>query len=105
MAGLIDGDGEFKTTKKGFSSLKIIMGINDKDPLYEIKHKYGGYVKPISGSNALKYKLQNPRGLINLVNDVNGLIRNPIRILQMNKLCIKYKIELLEPQPLTYNSG
>ena len=39
LAGLIDGDGQFHTTKKGFSSLKIIMGINDKYPLYEIKHK------------------------------------------------------------------
>jgi len=105
MAGLIDGDGEFQTTKKGFSSFKIIMGINDKKPLYEIKHKYGGYVKPISGSNALKYKLRNPKGLINLINDINGLIRNPIRMLQLNRICVKYNIKLIEPQPLTYNNG
>jgi len=105
MAGLIDGDGEFQTTKKGFSSFKIIMGINDKKPLYEIKHKYGGYVKPISGSNALKYKLRNPKGLINLINDINGLIRNPIRMLQLNRICVKYNVKLIAPQPLTYNDG
>jgi len=105
MAGLIDGDGQFHTTKKGFSSLKIVMGINDKSALYEIKHKYGGYIKPISGDNALKYKLQNPKGLINLIKDVNGLIRNPTRMVQLNRICEKYNINLLEPKPLTRNNG
>ena len=77
MAGVIDGDGQFKTTKKGFSSLQIIMDIEDKSALYEINHKFGGRIKQISGSNALKYKLLNPKGLTNLVQSVNGLIRNP----------------------------
>ena len=105
LAGLIDGDGEFKTTKKGFSSFKIIMGIKNKSPLYLIKHKYGGSIKDIGGSNRLKYKLQNPKGLINLINDVNGLIRNPIRMLQLHRICKKYNLKLLEPQYLTYHNG
>ena len=105
LAGLIDGDGQFKTTTKGVCSFQIIMDINDKSLLYLLKHRYGGFIKEISGSKALKYKLQNPKGLIKLVNEINGLIRNPIRMLQLNKLCVKYKIELLEPQPLTYNNG
>jgi hypothetical protein len=105
LAGLIDGDGQFQTTKKGFSSLKIVMHINDKYPLYLIKHKYGGFIKEISGSNALKYKLTNPKGLIHLIRDVNGLIRNPIRMLQMQKICVLHNINLLEPLPLTYNNG
>lgn len=33
LAGLIDGDGHFHISKKGFSSLKIIMDIMDKSPL------------------------------------------------------------------------
>ena len=124
LAGLIDGDGEFKTTKKGFSSFKIIMSIKDKSPLYLIKHKYGGSIKDIAGSNRLKYKLQNPtpprlgfpsfgvgvspprgKGLINLINDVNGLIRNPIRMLQLHRICEKYNLKLIEPLTLTYNNG
>lgn len=105
MGGLIDGDGQFHTTKKGISSLKIVMHINDKSLLYSIKHKYGGFIKEIAGSNALKYKLQNPKGLINLINDVNGLIRNPIRMLQLNRICVKYNIKLIVPQPLTYDNG
>jgi hypothetical protein len=105
LAGLIDGDGQFQNTKKGFSNLKIVMDIKDKSLLYLIKHKYGGFIKEISGSNALKYKLQNPKGLINLINDINGLIRNPIRMLQLHKICVKNNIKLLDPLPLTYNSG
>lgn len=105
LAGLIDGDGQFQTTKKGFSSLQIVMTINDKYTLYEIKHKYGGIIKEISGSKALKYKLFNPKGLIALVNDVNGLLRNPIRMLQLHKVCENYNIRFLDLKPLTYNNG
>ncbi len=59
----------------------------------------------MAGGNALKYKLQQIKGLINLINSVNGLIRNPLRMLQLNKLCVKYNIELKEPKPLIYNNG
>jgi peptidyl-tRNA hydrolase len=124
LAGLIDADGHFQCTKKGYASLKIIMYVKDKSALYEIKHKYGGSVKSIARSNALKYKIQDIRGLINLINDVNGFIRNPVRMLQLNKIpsgpsrdlsespavkarvdCVKYNIKLKEPKPLTYNDG
>lgn len=105
LGGLIDGDGQFQTTKKGISSFKIVMHINDKSLLYTLKHKYGGFIKEIAGSNALKYKLQNPKGLIDLINDVNGSIRNPIRMLQLNRICVKYNIKLKVPQPLTYDNG
>lgn len=81
------------------------MTIEDKHPLYEIKHKYGGRIKEISGSKALKYKLFNRKGLTALVKDVNGLIRNPIRMLQFHKVCENYNIRLLEPKPLTFNNG
>ena len=36
---------------------------------------------------------------------MNGLIRNPTRMLQMNKLCLKYGIKLLYPKSLTFNNG
>ena len=68
LAGLIDGDGTFKSSKKGSSNFQIVMHISDKSLLYLIKHKYGGFIKEIAGSNALKYKLQNYKGLINLIN-------------------------------------
>ena len=105
LAGLIDGDGYFILTKKGYSSCEITMDARDVKALYEIKQKYGGTIKPISNANAVKYKLRHKKGLISLINNVNGLIRNPTRLLQMNKLCVKYNIKLKYPERLTFNDG
>lgn len=105
LAGLIDGDGYFILIKKGYSSCKITMDARDVKVLNEIKQKYGGIIKPISNASAVRYKLRHKQGLISLINDVNGLIRNPARLLQMNKLCIKYDIALIYPGPLTFNDG
>lgn len=105
LAGLIDGDGYFLLTKKGYNSCEITMDARDKKALYEIKHKYGGSIKQVSNANAYKYKLRHRAGLILLINDVNGLIRNPTRLLQMNKICVKFSIQLKYPNPLTFNDG
>jgi hypothetical protein len=105
LAGLIDGDGYFILTKKGYSSCEITMNARDVKALNEIKQKYGGTIKSISNANAVRYKLRHKKGLISLINDVNGLIRNPVRLLQMNKLCVKYNIELKYPGLLTFNDG
>lgn len=105
LGGLIDGDGQFHYTKKGLASLKIIMDIKDKKALYEIKHKYGGTIKTMAGSNSLKYKLKHPKNLIQLIYDINGHIRNPIRMLQLNKICVKFYINFKIATPLTYNNG
>jgi len=92
-------------SKGGTARFNITMSIKDKSALYEIKHKLGGSIYTIANANALKYKLSHKKGLIILINGVNGLIRNPIRMLQMNKLCLKYGIELLYPKPLTFYNG
>ena len=105
LAGLIDGDGYFLLSKNGYNSCEITMDARDKKVLYLVQHMYGGSVKQISNALALKYKLRNRAGLIALINDVNGLIRNPARLLQMNKLCIKFNIELKYSNNLTFNNG
>nr|QJQ35163.1 LAGLIDADG endonuclease [Fusarium napiforme]QJQ35191.1 LAGLIDADG endonuclease [Fusarium ramigenum]QJQ35314.1 LAGLIDADG endonuclease [Fusarium brevicatenulatum]QJQ35347.1 LAGLIDADG endonuclease [Fusarium pseudoanthophilum] len=105
LAGLIDGDGYFILTKKNYASCEITMDIRDKKVLTEIKQKFGGNIKAVSNSNAVRYKLRHKKGLITLINNVNGLIRNPVRLLQINKLCVKYNIELKYPKDLTYNNG
>jgi hypothetical protein len=81
------------------------MDTRDKKVLYLVQHMYGGTVKPISNALAFKYKLRNRKGLISLINDINGLIRNPIRLLQMNKLCVKFNLELKYPHNLIFNNG
>jgi len=93
LAGVIDGDGYFNLSKKGIARFRVVMDIRDKEVLYEIKHKFGGSIYTISNANALRYQLSGKKGLITLINAVNGLIRNPTRMLQMNKLfCSASKI-------------
>ena len=81
------------------------MPLNDKSLLYLIKHKYGGSIKEMAGSNSIRYKLHHKKGLVQLINNINGLIRNPIRLLKLHRLCTKYEIKLKEPINLTYNNG
>ena len=92
LAGLIDGDGSFLLTKKGYASFELTMDIRDEHCLNIIKNKYGGSIKLRSHANALRYRLHHKSGLISLINDVNGLIRNPNRIIQLNKICNHYNL-------------
>lgn len=105
LAGVIDGDGYFNLSKKGIARLNIIMDARDLCLLHEIKNKYGGHIYNKSKANAYKYQLSTKKGLIKLINGINGEIRNTTRLLQLDKLCNKYNIELLYPKPLTLNNG
>jgi hypothetical protein len=81
------------------------MELRDKHCLYQVKQKFGGSVKLRAGDNHLRYRLHHKAGMLNLIKAVNGLIRNPNRMLQLGKICDKYDIELINPQPLTYYNG
>ena len=105
LGGLIDGDGCFILSKKGYASLEITMDIRDERALQAVKNVYGGSIKLRSNVNALRYRLHHKEGLFNLIYDINGLIRNPNRLVQLNKICIKYNINLIWPDKLTYNNG
>jgi hypothetical protein len=105
LAGVIDGDGHISLSKSGNARLTIVMPEKDKNVLYEIKKKLGGSIHSIGNGNSYKYKLSHKKGLITLLNNINGLVRNPARIIQMDKLCIKYGIESLNTVPLKFNSG
>jgi len=105
LAGVIDGDGCFQLSKKGYASLEITMDIRDKHCLYQIKQQFGGSVKIKSGINFLRYRLHHKKGLLDLIHSINGLIRNPSRLVQLQKVCEKYHINLVFSNPLVYNNG
>jgi len=105
LAGLIDGDGSFLLSKKGYASLEITMDIRDEHALNIIKNVYGGSIKLRSGSKAMRYRLHHKLGLLTIIKDINGYIRNSNRLIQLNNICNKYKIELIYPGKLEYNSG
>jgi Cytochrome C and Quinol oxidase polypeptide I/LAGLIDADG endonuclease len=105
LAGLIDGDGCFQLSKKGYASLEIVVELRDKQCLYIVKQRFGGSVKLRSGINHLRYRLHNKQGIINIIEAMNGLIRNPNRLIQLGKLCDKYNILLKYPEALNYDNG
>ena len=81
------------------------MDIRDKRALQIIKNVYGGSIKLRSGANALRYRLHHKSGLLNLIKDINGHIRNPHRLVQLNKICYKYELSLNFPNKLTFDNG
>lgn len=105
LAGLIDGDGYFSLPKNGKPRFEITIHANDKKVLDLIKDQYHGSIYVISNGHAFKYKLKNKKSLILLIKDINGLIRNPTRLLQMSKLCKLYGIELNNYDNLMFNNG
>ena len=62
-------------------------------------------LKLYSGDNYLTYRLHHKKGLVDLIDKVNGLFQNPTRILQLGRICIMYDIELKDPKPLSYYNG
>jgi len=81
------------------------MDIRDERALQAVKNVYGGSIKLRSNAKALRYRLHNKEGLLNLINDVNGLIRNPHRLIQLNYICVKYELTLIHPEKLTTYNG
>ncbi len=81
------------------------MDIRDEHVLQIDKNVYGGSITLRSGANALRYRLHNKSGLLALINDVNGHIRNSNRLVQLNRICHKYELDLIYSEKLTFYNG
>jgi len=105
LAGLIDGDGYFYITKQGYACFEITMSVRDINCLKMIQYHFGGNLRKMSNIDCYRYVLSNQKGLKNLILFMNGLIRNPKRLEQINKICNLYGIVFNDPQSLTFNNG
>ncbi len=81
------------------------MGVNDYHTLMSIKNKFGGSVKLRSGVKAYRYRLHNKEGLVNLVNSVNGNIRNSKRVPAFIKVCTNLNITYIPAEALTTSNA
>jgi len=81
------------------------MGLQDEHALAIIKQKLGGSIKLRSGVNAIRYRLHNKKGMINLIQIINGKIRHTSRIKQLNSICSKLGIDTIYPSDITINNG
>ena len=105
LSGLIDGDGSLLISKQGYMSCEITMSLNDEYALRYIQNKLGGSVKLRSGAKALRYRLHNREGMVNLINRINGKVRHSTRLKQLNLLCTKLDMQLIMPDKLHYGHG
>lgn len=105
LSGLIDGDGSLLVSKKNYTSCEITMPLSDEYVLRYIQNKLGGSVKLRSGVKAVRYRLHNKEGMINLVNRINGKIRHTSRLKQLNLLCVVLGIDFLLPDKLHNKHG
>ena len=105
LAGLIDGDGCLLVNKSGYTSCEITMGLEDEHALAIIKQNLGGSIKLRSGVRALRYRLHNKTGMLELVKRINGNIRHTTRIKQLEQVCSKLDINIIYPSNLTRNNG
>lgn len=101
LAGLIDADGSLLISKDGYCSCEITVELRDEPLLVYIQNKLGGSVKPRAGISAVRYRLHHAAGMINLVQRINGLCRNSVRIVQLKEMCEHLGIEYIAPQELT----
>lgn len=105
IAGVIDGDGYFGISKLGHCSLEIVMEPRDIACLCKIKYRYGGSIKATSHATAVRYRLHHKAGIKTVINDLNGLLQNPIRLAQFEKVCALFYIELQPSVTVDYLSG
>jgi hypothetical protein len=87
LAGLIDGDGSLLISKKGYSSCEITVHLSDEKMLRLIQNQLGGSIKPRSGVQAVRWRLHNEKGMLDLINRINGNIRHSSRLKQLHHLC------------------
>jgi hypothetical protein len=73
--------------------------------LYKLKQRYGGSVKATSHAKAIRFRLHHKAGILQVINDINGLIQNPVRLIQFRKICTIYNVEVIPSVELKYDSA
>lgn len=102
LAGLIDGDGSLLVSKQGYSSCEITVAEREWKILQTIKSRLGGSIKPRTGARALRWRMHNRRGMVELIELINGKLCLPGKEEQLKKVCHVLELKPLlgaRPQP------
>lgn len=81
------------------------MNIRDIECLYLIKEIYGGSIRKREELNGVVYSIHNKERLKKIIDAINGKIRLPLRINQLEKICEFYNIGLKKTEKLTKENG
>nr|YP_010833305.1 LAGLIDADG endonuclease [Agaricus bitorquis]WFG54052.1 LAGLIDADG endonuclease [Agaricus bitorquis] len=105
FAGITDGDGYIYVNKKGNVGFEMTLPSWDERVLRIIQNKFGGNVHARAGVKAVRYRTQNRETVINIINCLNGLIFNNIRLAQLHKACVALNIPIKDPVTPTIDSA
>ena len=94
-----------QVSKAGYSSCEITVALADERMLRIIQDKLGGSIKPRSGVQAIRWRLHNRSGMIDLVNRINGYIRHSSRLIQLNNVCAVIGVQSLSSDRLHKKHG
>lgn len=92
-------------TFKKKAMLTVVMEPRDIACLFKLKQRYGGSIKATSHAKAVRFRLHHKAGILQVINDINSLLQNPVRIAQLDRVCLLYGIKILTPLKLEYSSA
>lgn len=94
FAGITDGDGCFYISKKENDvSYEISTHVTDVRVLYSIKNQLkAGSIRLRSGSKSVRFRVKQKKVILDIVQRLNGKLRNPIRSSQLQQVCQLYNI-------------
>ena len=106
LAGIIDADGSLLISKTGYASLEITMDIRDEKCLRYIQNKIiGAKIKNRAGVKAIRLRVTNKKGMLDIIKRINGNIRYPQRIIQLKKISKIYNLSYINPKTLDKKSS
>jgi LAGLIDADG endonuclease len=106
LAGLIDGDGGFYLSKKGYGCLEITVETADMPLLQSVQKVYGGSLKYRGQKrSSVRLRLHNKKILIPVLQDVNGLLKHKRRKEQYKLVAAAYGIACKTPEIFDWNTG
>ena len=104
FAGLTDGAG-FIYVAKGCVGFEIALKSLDEKVLRLLQNKFGGRIHARAGLNAVRYRTQHKDTVYKIIQCLNGLVINNIRLAQLHKACLALNIPILDHQLPDINSA
>ena len=107
LAGVIDGDGYFVNIQNKYPSLTIDMERKNLSLLESIYNELGGILMTDikNRPNVVRLTIRKRANMIDLVNRINGNIRNSVRVPQFKMVCSTFNIPFISPIPLTISNA
>lgn len=105
FTGLTDGDGYIYVNEKGYVGFELTLPAHDEKVLRIIQNKFGGNIHARSGMKAVRYRTQRKDVTYKIIQCLNGLVLNNVRLVQLHKACLALNIPIKNPILPNINSA